>query len=825
MIVSDVQNKSTSASLGAQDTLKVSMVQDAAFLMMLSSNLYSNQLLAAIREPLCNGWDAHIEAGKTNVPIKIIISDTGELTIIDSGFGIPKDKIAEIYGTYGQSTKRTNNQVTGGFGLGSKSPWALVDAFRVISEHDGVKTVYNMARSVVENDGLPGITPMVDAPTKRSGLTVSFRLEMDQIETAIQYIEKLVLHGEMLVDLTTPWSGETRLETLGMSFEPGSWNMDYHKWYSRYMGDHRIFVRYGAVVYPILQTENIRKAYDVITDFMDIIQVPRILVQAEPGTLALTPSREALSSQKMTEDGVTDLCVQLVDTLEAEIKRQIPGAIADACKKMREGEFDHSVPRFNSRAQILPTITNRPVRMYLQTGMGGPIFAKHLPKLHEAEHAGFIRIAKDNCDKWNFLVPQFIKLRKTVMDKGPSATDDIHALVMKNTVGRLHRAFRDLPFANARNIKLAFRSWSDYTFVDDKRHYDMTRRFSEKPEDLMCELANQVVVIGPRIKGANRSISDWSNTNQRRTELVWFLKLDSDKDADVCLAVDKLNAMGFKVVNLFEKFSWDSEYRKYKERAEAAAEKAAKAKAKREAKAKNAIACIQSYLITGHRSWLPKSNITSLENPTWTTDKPKFYVELDQVNCLGTNVTSLVRLSDLTDQDLMEGVLVRNGIERRMAVNRGAVAVDEYMAPRFVKALMSKEYMRYISKERQKDLADKHDISSQDIKLFAKLGIPLPGLDKLRYDKKMERIREITLEYLRPHVDEETYAELCKIRATRLSAELPLVKKLRCITRDPMLRALGYHTSIHQWIDQYPERLQALKSLVLSALKNGKTKS
>ena len=89
----------------------------------------------------------------------------------------------------------------------------------------------------------------------------------------------------------------------------------------------------------------------------------------------------------------------------------------------------------------------------------------------------------------------------------------------------------------------------------------------------------------------------------------------------------------------------------------------------------------------------------------------------------------------------------------------------------------------------------------------------------------MERIREITLEYLRPYVDEETYTELLKIRATRLSADLPLVKKLRCISRDPMLRALVYHTSIHQWIDQYPERLQALKSLVLSALKNGKTKS
>lgn len=219
MQVADMQNKSTSASLGAGETLAVSMVEDAAFLMMLSSNLYSNQLLAAIREPLCNAWDANIEAGTTDQPLKISITTDGELIIQDNGLGIPPEKIAQIYGTYGASTKRNDSKTTGGFGLGSKAPWALVDAFRVTSEYNGTKTVYNMARSVVENQGKPGITPMVSVPTSRSGLTVSFRLTLDQAQTAHTYLKYLVMHGEMNAELSWMGGEFEPMAKLGISDE------------------------------------------------------------------------------------------------------------------------------------------------------------------------------------------------------------------------------------------------------------------------------------------------------------------------------------------------------------------------------------------------------------------------------------------------------------------------------------------------------------------------------------------------------------------------------------------------------------------------------
>ena len=376
MQVADMQNKSTSASLGAGETLAVSMVEDAAFLMMLSSNLYSNQLLAAIREPLCNAWDANIEAGTTDQPLKISITTDGELIIQDNGLGIPPEKIAQIYGTYGASTKRNDSKTTGGFGLGSKAPWALVDAFRVTSEYNGTKTVYNMARSVVENQGKPGITPMVSVPTTRSGLTVSFRLTLDQAQTAHTYLKYLVMHGEMNAELSWMGGEFEPMDKLGMSQEPGSWNTDDEVWYNKYMGNHRIFVRYGAVIYPMLFTEATSKATGMLSEFMEIVGIQRLLVQAAPDTLALTPAREALSSQKLTEDGLTDLCVQLVANMEKDIIAKIPSSITVTCNRMRAGKFSNGQPAIGSPVNILEEIQPTVVRRYLGSNLGSSIRMK-----------------------------------------------------------------------------------------------------------------------------------------------------------------------------------------------------------------------------------------------------------------------------------------------------------------------------------------------------------------------------------------------------------------------------------------------------------------
>lgn len=123
----------THAVVGAMETKECQIAQTAEFFRVMSSSLYSDKPLAVARETLCNAWDAHIEAGCTDTPIKVTLTED-KLIIQDFGNGIPDDMIIPIYGTWGGSTKTDNDGVTGGFGLGCKAPFSIVDHFEEIIE-------------------------------------------------------------------------------------------------------------------------------------------------------------------------------------------------------------------------------------------------------------------------------------------------------------------------------------------------------------------------------------------------------------------------------------------------------------------------------------------------------------------------------------------------------------------------------------------------------------------------------------------------------------------------------------------------------------------
>jgi hypothetical protein len=130
---------------------------------ILSSNLYQNKILAVIREISCNAADAHQLVGRPLREIKVHLPIFSEpyFAVRDFGPGLSKDDVLHLYTTYFQSNKDSNNDLIGGFGLGSKSPFAVADQFTVTSWHDGTKRSYVCYKL----NGVPAINVISEEPS------------------------------------------------------------------------------------------------------------------------------------------------------------------------------------------------------------------------------------------------------------------------------------------------------------------------------------------------------------------------------------------------------------------------------------------------------------------------------------------------------------------------------------------------------------------------------------------------------------------------------------------------------------------------------------
>jgi hypothetical protein len=164
MIITESKQNVITNMTGQENTF--SIAQNAFMAELLSRKLYTNPELAVVRELICNALDASLN--RVDVGLPSSLSPT--FTVRDYGTGLSKEDMLCLYSTYGFSTKRSDNTQIGGFGVGSKSPFALTDTFTVSSVYQGVRTDY----VCYKDNGFPKIKEVQSAHTdEHSGLCVS----------------------------------------------------------------------------------------------------------------------------------------------------------------------------------------------------------------------------------------------------------------------------------------------------------------------------------------------------------------------------------------------------------------------------------------------------------------------------------------------------------------------------------------------------------------------------------------------------------------------------------------------------------------------------
>lgn len=319
----------THAVISGTAQIDMGISNSAEFFQILSSTLYSDQMLAVVRETTCNAWDAHVESGRTDMPIQITVDST-KIVIRDFGHGIHHDNMGPIYGIYGASTKKNDGLQTGGFGLGCKAPFAYTDHFQVTSNHAGTKTIYSMSKSSAQVGGKPAIIPITSFATEDTGLEVSINIKQGDMPRFLKLFQLIVRNGEMNAEINgklaevTPYSkaknGFVILSRTPMHEENTS---------------SRICVRYGNVIYPFTAHVELR-GYQALISMLDRMPGSNgynnnntLVLLAPPHSISVTPSREALSMQEHTINTVNKLIKNLYeymnqrdDNLESLLRKE-----------------------------------------------------------------------------------------------------------------------------------------------------------------------------------------------------------------------------------------------------------------------------------------------------------------------------------------------------------------------------------------------------------------------------------------------------------------------------------------------------------------------
>lgn len=287
---------------------------------ILRDSLYSDKILAPIREYSTNAMDAHVEAGKPTRPILVKLPNLIVSTFVvrDYGVGMSEQRIWEVFANYGESTKRSSNEQTGMLGIGSKSAFAYTDNFTIVNYHRGVKSIFmcHVAGSAegdlvrvsceptVEEDGLE-----IQIPVSKGDVS----LWVDKAKTFFSYWK-----------VTPIFEGNTVVIEKDKSlFEGETWYMS-----EKLLSQSKTKLLMGNICYEVDSEQLINKEdCTTFANYNNSIYSSGIVLKAEIGDVDVAASREGLQYTAKTKAYFAKVMPQILQQLTNLIQKEI-----DECK-------------------------------------------------------------------------------------------------------------------------------------------------------------------------------------------------------------------------------------------------------------------------------------------------------------------------------------------------------------------------------------------------------------------------------------------------------------------------------------------------------------
>lgn len=285
---------------------KMGLATDSADMltMFLRDKIYSNKILACVRETITNAIDEHVKHDIDRaVEVQLSSTDGKNVwSVRDYALGLSEDDVRNIYGMYGGSTKRHCNKQVGGFGIGALSPFAVSDTFYVTSHHNGSKTQYVCTLGAGSN-GIPvgEIYKISEEPSTETGIEVSLEIS-----------DRWYFHSETLsfVKNLLPTTKIIYTDYGNSKHEPNQ------PQYSKVVGEYTINLYYSVNNYVVIRMGGVIYKSDLFISAIHGKVRGTIVVDVPIGKLTIPISRESLEeTSKNTEvlDEISEIIKGMLD--------------------------------------------------------------------------------------------------------------------------------------------------------------------------------------------------------------------------------------------------------------------------------------------------------------------------------------------------------------------------------------------------------------------------------------------------------------------------------------------------------------------------------
>lgn len=301
---------------------------------ILRSQIYSDKLLAVIREYSTNAVDANIEAGKdASINVQLPSLNDPTLSFRDYGYGLTDEEVCQLYVKYGASTKRNSNDYTGCLGIGCKAGFAYGDSFQVISYTTNKITTW-LARIDESKRGTISMLNSIENTTGTTGTEVRVTIRKQDIDDCISKAKKFFKYWR-----TKPIIN-CELPKLEMFESTDDWAItkesqrQYH-----YQNQRNAFVVMGNICYPLSAD-----SANITGKGSALIKCSNVIFYAPLGSLDIAANRESLEYTDRTRNALVAMSNNMLIDLASKLSKLIANEPSRINASIKSFHYDDDLP-------------------------------------------------------------------------------------------------------------------------------------------------------------------------------------------------------------------------------------------------------------------------------------------------------------------------------------------------------------------------------------------------------------------------------------------------------------------------------------------------